>query len=204
MLSRFSARVNLSHRPKSLLETRERGRGYYAVTNATKRISNDLPKTMSNEIEIQNGGLPAIPFQHFTHAEPLQHESSHEVLARMMNTAWQHMKTNRPEPWHTTRIEITDGPRVARDLIQRVLAQWRDAVIGAADKEVTELNDMERFAIAYFFGVEIESYRDPQLHPLDPMSPLEGPMLRWRTKHRCAIVREGGKFVCYHDGNVRV
>lgn len=142
---------------------------------------------------------PLIKYETLKHTAPLVRESSGEVWMRMFNRAIKEMKANMPEPGHATKIQLIDGPGVSSDIPNRILSQWREAVIGVKDKEVHELNDMEKFCIAYFSGVEIEFHSDRQLHPLDPRNTAEGPRLRWKTKNKVGLVKDGGKFFCYES-----
>jgi hypothetical protein len=133
-------------------------------------------------------------YEYLTHSEPIVKESSREVWSRMLSTAWNHMKQNAPEPGYTTRIEMTDGPRFTSELPEIIIAGWRDAVIGAKDKEVDELNEMEKFAIAYFSGVPAE------FDDVSPKNPNKW-SLRWRTKVKVGIYKAEGKFYVVHEPN---
>lgn len=140
-----------------------------------------------------------------SHTELRVKESSKEVWKRMLETAIGEMKANMPESGHTTRIEIVDGPRYGDDLPTRIIHQWKECALNALGKETSELSETEKFAIAFCCGCEIEFKSDRNLHPLDPEQPKDGPRLRWKTKNKVAIIKDGIGFRCYErrdDGEI--
>lgn len=105
---------------------------------------------------------------------------------------------NAPSPRYTTFAEIkpTLEDNAASRMMDQVMADFRrierGLALGAKDKEVEELTEQEKFAIAFLAGVRME-WR--------PSDDAAGPAIF--VTEECGIYKADGKFHVMTAGEVR-